>query len=83
MCRCCSFVAVKFYLVLTCYQIKSFCTDAHRLTMKAMSQGYCTIMGLIECIRFNKLKQKKSDTHIILFRGQTGGYTSGGYAETK
>ena len=47
----------KFYLFIarTWYQVKGFCTDAHRLTMKAISQDYCTTIGLTECIRFNKL----------------------------
>ena len=34
---------VKFYLVRTWYQVKDVCADARRLTMKAISQGDCTI----------------------------------------
>ena len=49
-------VGVKFYLVRTWYQVKGFFADAHRLTTKAISQGYCTTVGLTEWIHFNKLK---------------------------
>ena len=48
---------VKFYLVRTWYQVKGFCADAYRMTMKAISEGlYCTIIELSECFHFNKLK---------------------------
>ena len=30
-------VVVEFYLVRTWYQVKGFCADAHRLTMKGIS----------------------------------------------
>ena len=33
-------VGVKLYVVRTWYQVKGFCADAHRLTMKAISQSY-------------------------------------------
>ena len=33
-------VGVKFYLIRSWYQVKGFCADAHRLTMKAISQSY-------------------------------------------
>ena len=66
-------VVVEFYLVRTWYQEKSFCADAHRLTMKAISQGYCTVIGLTECIRFNKLKQPPPDPPLSFFETRQEG----------
>ena len=39
-------VVVKFYLVRTStwYQVKGFCADAHRLTVKTIYQDYCTLI---------------------------------------
>ena len=52
-------VGVKLYVVRTWYQVKGFCADAHRLTMK--NQRYPKaiaqlVVGLTQCIRFNKFK---------------------------
>ena len=38
--------------VRTWYQVNVFCADAQCLATKAISQGYCTIIGLTECVRF-------------------------------
>ena len=74
-------VVAKFYLVLTWYQVKGFCPDAHRLTMKAISKGHCAFIGLTECIRFNKLKNPPPDTPPRLYypfsRPDRGAYFGG------
>ena len=36
-------LVVNFNLVCTWYQVKGFCAEAHRLTIKAISQGYYCI----------------------------------------
>ena len=52
-------LVVKFYLARTGCLVKGFCADAHRLTMK--NQRYPKaiaqlVVGLTQCIRFNKFK---------------------------
>ena len=72
-------VAVKLDRVRTWNQVKGFCTDAIRLTMKAISQGYCIITGLTECIRFNNLKKKNPTLHYPFSRPDMGVYFRGLY----
>ena len=82
------FVVVKFYLwyilVCTWYLVpekEGFCADAHRLNMKAIRIPsyclYCTIIGLTEFYRFNKLKQIKTTLHYPFSRPDRGVYSRG------
>ena len=54
-----------------------------RLTIKPISQGYYyTVLGLTGCVRFNKLRQNKSDTPPSLFETRQGAILGGGLTET-
>lgn len=62
---------------------KGYCTDAHRLTTKAVPQDYCTIIGLTERFRFNKTKKTKyPPPHYTSSRPDKGDVFFRGYTET-
>ena len=74
---CCQILPVR-----TCYQAKGFCADAHRSTVKAIYQDYCTVradwMHSLQQTQVNT-----SPTPHYPFSGLDRGVYFMGYAETK